>query len=53
MLAYPVNEMRWGIVEKQNEQQVAIWIAVIIRNSLIVEALTDIINHLYIQALNV
>lgn len=41
------------MIIKQKEQIMAIEVAIIMRNRLIVEAKTDNINHPYIQALEV
>lgn len=53
MLAYPAYEIKWGMVEKQKEERVGIGIAITIRNRIIVDARTDIINYPYIQGLDV
>lgn len=51
--SHPAYEIRWGMIGERKQQQVVIEILVTPQNRIIVEARTDIINHSYIQALNI
>lgn len=53
MLAQLANEIQEGKVVEWREQGVAIEVAITTRNRLVVGARIDIINHRYIQALDV
>lgn len=53
ILAHTAYKVEWRMIGEQKEEQVMIRIAVTTRYRVIVEARIDIINHPYIQELNV